>query len=176
MSPEQARGEALDGRTDVFSLGATLYEMVTGERLMAGAKPAEAMELLRGEQEPLKPQARFDRLPSEMERIIRKSLRRNREERYASAGEMLDDLNALKRRLGRRQDDCVVGCCRSQTDHAHRPAHRAGLRRGLFARRQTIGLRRARSFGTALPAASHVVGLAVGLSHRFPVGLDRSFA
>jgi predicted Ser/Thr protein kinase len=102
MSPEQARGEALDGRTDVFSLGATLYEMVTGERLMAGATHAEATAALRGEQEPLEPRARFDHAPKEMERIIRKSLRRNREERYASAGEMLDDLNALKRRLDNR--------------------------------------------------------------------------
>ncbi len=108
MSPEQARGEALDGRTDVFSLGAALYEMVTGERLMAGATRAEATAVLRGEQEPLKPQARFDHAPKEMERIIRKSLRRNREERYASAGEMLDDLNALKRRLDNRASRRMV--------------------------------------------------------------------
>jgi len=108
MLPEQARGEALDGRTDVFSLGATLYEMVTGERLMAGATQAEATAVLRGEQEPLKPQARFDHAPKEMERIIRKSLRRNREERYASAGEMLDELNALKRRLDNRASRRMV--------------------------------------------------------------------
>ena len=108
MSPEQARGETLDGRTDVFSLGATLYEMVTGERLFAGATRAEATAGLRGEQEPLKPQARFDHAPKEMERIIRKSLRRNREERYASAGEMLDDLSVLKRRLDNRASRRMV--------------------------------------------------------------------
>ncbi len=108
MSPEQARGEPLDGRTDVFSLGATLYEMVTGERLMAGATRAEATAVLRGEQEPLEPQARFDHAPKEMERIIRKSLRRNREERYASAGEMLDELSALKRRLDNRASRRIV--------------------------------------------------------------------
>ncbi len=108
MSPEQARGETLDGRADVFSLGATLYEMVTGERLMAGATLAGATAILRGEQESLKPQARFDHAPKELERIIRKSLRRNREERYASAGEMLDDLNALKRRLDNRASRRMV--------------------------------------------------------------------
>ncbi|MGH9768680.1 MAG: protein kinase family protein, partial [Blastocatellia bacterium] len=108
MSPEQARGETLDGRADVFSLGATLYEMVTGERLMGGATRAEATAVLRGEQEPLKPQARFDHAPKELERIIRKSLRRRREDRYALAGEMLDDLNALKRRLDNRASRRMV--------------------------------------------------------------------
>jgi WD40 repeat protein len=63
---------------------------------------------LRGEQEPLEPQARFDHAPKELERIIRKSLRRNREERYASAGEMLDDLSALKRRLDNRASRRMV--------------------------------------------------------------------
>ena len=97
MSPEQARGEPLDGRTDLFSLGAILYEMATGERLLGAAT-----QTLRGEQELLQPQAKFDHAPKELERIIRKSLRRKREERYASAGEMLDDLNALKHRRENR--------------------------------------------------------------------------
>ncbi|MGH9755213.1 MAG: protein kinase family protein, partial [Blastocatellia bacterium] len=108
MSPEQARAETLDGRADVFSLGATLYEMVTGERLTAGATLTRATAVLRGEQEPLRPQARLDHAPKELERIIRKSLRREREERYASAGEMLNDLNALKRRLDNRASRRMV--------------------------------------------------------------------
>jgi len=101
MSPEQARGEQLDGRTDLFSLGAVLYEMVTGERLLAGSTRAEALQAVRSEREPLS-QYRFDHVPKELERIIRKSLRHDREERYASAGEMLDELAALKHRLESR--------------------------------------------------------------------------
>ncbi|MGE0126503.1 MAG: WD40 repeat domain-containing serine/threonine protein kinase [Blastocatellales bacterium] len=99
MSPEQARGEQLDGRTDIFSLGVVLFEMVTGERLFTGPTRAEASQALTSGDYPLSKSAAFDRVPRELQRIIRKALRPNREERYASAGEMLDELKRLKRRI-----------------------------------------------------------------------------
>ncbi|MFL6273992.1 MAG: WD40 repeat domain-containing serine/threonine protein kinase [Blastocatellia bacterium] len=100
MSPEQARGEPLDGRTDIFSLGAVLYEMVTGERLFTGATHAEAFQAVRGG--PASPHYRFEHVPKELERIIRKALRHDRDERYASAGELLGEMEALKHRLESR--------------------------------------------------------------------------
>ena len=98
MSPEQARGEQLDGRSDVFSLGLLLYEMVVGERLFAGTTRAEALQAVQQVSEGLPPNLKLGQVPKELQRIIRKALRRNRDERYASAGELLDDLNRLKRR------------------------------------------------------------------------------
>jgi eukaryotic-like serine/threonine-protein kinase len=108
MSPEQARGESLDVRTDIFSLGVTLYEMVMGERLFVGAALAGANTALKGEQEPLRPEAKFEHSAKELERIIRKALRRKREERYASAGELLSELNALKHQLANRASRRMV--------------------------------------------------------------------
>jgi WD40 repeat protein len=108
MSPEQARGETLDGRTDVFSLGLVLYEMITGARLLAGATLAEATNSLLSDQEPLLAHAKFDHAPKELERVIRKTLRRDRAERYASAGELLDDLNRLKEQLANRASRRLV--------------------------------------------------------------------
>jgi WD40 repeat protein len=106
MSPEQARGEQLDGRTDLFSLGLLLYEMVVGERLLVGATPA-----LRATQNPGEALAnvRFGRTPKELQRIIRKALRGNRDERYGSAGDMLEDLKRLRRRMESRTARRVVG-------------------------------------------------------------------
>src|SRR5581483_9894964 len=101
MSPEQARGEPLDGRTDIFSLGAVFYEMVTGERLFTGATRAEALQAARGGPT-ASPHYRFEHAPKELERIIRKALRYDRNERYASAGEMLVELESLKRRQENR--------------------------------------------------------------------------
>jgi WD40 repeat protein len=109
MSPEQARGAKLDGRTDLFSLGVTLYEMVTGERLFTGATRAEAIQAAQGEDEPLPPNVRFGPTPNDLQRIIRRMLRRNRDERYAAAGEALDDLSRLKRRLENRTARRIVG-------------------------------------------------------------------
>lgn len=104
MSPEQARGEMLDGRTDLFSLGVTLYEMVAGERLLTEALQAMSVN----EEAPLTG-AGFDQAPKALQRIIRKLLRRNRDERYASAGELLDDLNRLKRRMESRTARRIAG-------------------------------------------------------------------
>ncbi|HJQ22915.1 MAG TPA: serine/threonine-protein kinase [Blastocatellia bacterium] len=101
MSPEQARGEPLDGRTDIFSFGAVLYEMVTGERLFTGATRAAALQAARGGPAAA-PSFRFEHVPKELERIIRKALRDDRDERYASAGEMLVELESLKQRQENR--------------------------------------------------------------------------
>src|SRR5688500_18354911 len=109
MSPEQARGEQLDGRTDLFSLGLLLYEMATGERLLTGATRAEALRSAQRVKEVLPPNARLGQVPKELQRIIRKALRSDREQRYASAGEMLDDLSRLKRRLENRTARRVIG-------------------------------------------------------------------
>jgi WD40 repeat protein/serine/threonine protein kinase len=109
MSPEQARGEELDGRTDLFSLGLLLHEMVTGERLFTGATRAEALRAAQRGNEVLLPNVRSGQFPKELQRIIRKALRHNRDERYASAGDLLDALNRLKRRLESRTARRIIG-------------------------------------------------------------------
>jgi WD40 repeat protein/serine/threonine protein kinase len=102
MSPEQARGDEVDGRSDLFSLGAVMYEMAMGERLFAGATPVEVTEQLLRPQEPLHPAAKFGGKAKPLEPIVRKCLRRKREQRYPSAAELLGELQRLKRQLDTR--------------------------------------------------------------------------
>jgi WD40 repeat protein/serine/threonine protein kinase len=99
MSPEQARGEPLDGRTDLFSLGIVLYEMVTGVQLFAGATQAVVLQSLKQSDGVVGPALKSGNIPKDLQRILRRALRSDREERYASAGEFLDDLTRLKTRL-----------------------------------------------------------------------------
>jgi serine/threonine protein kinase/TolB-like protein/Tfp pilus assembly protein PilF len=98
MSPEQLRGQKVDQRTDLFSLGVMLYEMIAGRAPFPGAAPADAIAaILEREPAPLRQTA--PDLPEALEWIVTKALRKDRDERYQTARELLTDLKALRRRL-----------------------------------------------------------------------------
>src|SRR5215471_145587 len=99
MSPEQARGHQVDARTDIFSLGVVIYELLTGHLPFEGSSIYEIVAAILSDRES-PPLSRYSpEVPAELERIVSKALRKNRDERYQTIKDLLLDLQSLKQQL-----------------------------------------------------------------------------
>jgi serine/threonine protein kinase len=95
MSPEQAKGEQVDERTDIFSFGVLVYEMISGRIPFAGDSLTETLaNLINAEPQPLSSSA--SNVPEELERIVAKTIRKNRNDRYRTMNDVLTDLKDVR--------------------------------------------------------------------------------
>lgn len=98
MSPEQARGEGIDARSDLFSLGSVLYQMLTGKQAFPGSTSAVVFDNIL-HNAPVAPVSINPEVPAELERILNKALEKDRDMRYQVAAELRADLKRLQREI-----------------------------------------------------------------------------
>ena len=113
MSPEQARGAPIDRRSDIFSLGIVLWEMVTTQRLYRGENDLATLQLIIN-QPPRPPSQVRPEIPAELERIVLRALAQDPDQRYATAEQLVTDLDELAREHKLKQSSNALSATVSQ--------------------------------------------------------------
>jgi eukaryotic-like serine/threonine-protein kinase len=176
MSPEQARGLEVDARSDVFSLGIVLYEMVTGQRPFQGATLTDVLvSIVDKAPPPLK--AHVPEAPEELQQIVNRALEKDCEQRYATVSECGTDLEWLKHSLVRQGSSPTLRLPASAS--ARNSAAALALSAGSAAAEKSVALRgwrASRAVGALLGALALLTALGFGLYRWLaPVGEEAAF-
>jgi eukaryotic-like serine/threonine-protein kinase len=151
MSPEQARGLAVDARSDIFSLGTVIYEMVAGQVPFDGATTSDVIVSIL-EREPVPLSLYAPGAPAELERIVQKALAKDREERYQLARDLLIDLRTLKQEM---EFQAKLDAVRPAELKGATPA---GLRASVDTDEQLTTRSTDAEVGLTVPSAAYLVG------------------
>jgi predicted Ser/Thr protein kinase len=170
MSPEQALGEELDGRTDLFSLGIVIYEMATGKQAFPGATSAAVFDSILN-RTPVPPETLNPKIPPKLDQILGKALERDRRLRYQTASDLRVDLQRLKRETeaqpttgSGRQAAAVSTATELPTSRESATVRTAAVAPQISATKKYLAVGAAAALIAALIAGAYFLGKREGLA------------